>query len=49
MLIRLWKHLCLAGALQDLDKAIELSEGRGKAACQAYTQRAMLHKLDGTS
>lgn len=31
-------------ALQDLNKAIELSFGRGKAASQAYVQRALLAK-----
>lgn len=29
--------------MEDLNKAIELSNGRGKAACQAYCQRAMLY------
>ena len=35
------------GALEDLNRAIELSNGRGKAACQAYTQRALINKLEG--
>uniref|UniRef100_A0A914X1W6 Tetratricopeptide repeat protein 36 n=1 Tax=Plectus sambesii TaxID=2011161 RepID=A0A914X1W6_9BILA len=32
-------------ALNDLNKAIELSGGKGKAACQAYVQRAMIARL----
>ena len=32
-------------ALGDLNKSIELSRGQGKAACQAYIQRAMIHLL----
>ncbi|XP_068221196.1 tetratricopeptide repeat protein 36 homolog [Palaemon carinicauda] len=35
----------IEGAMADLDKAITLSEGKGRAACQAYTQRAMIHRL----
>ncbi|KAK3104779.1 hypothetical protein FSP39_009949 [Pinctada imbricata] len=35
------------GALEDLNKAIELSQGRGNAACQAYTQRGLIYKLEG--
>ncbi|XP_013381584.1 tetratricopeptide repeat protein 36-like [Lingula anatina] len=35
------------GALQDLDKALELSSGTGKAACQAYTQRGLIRRLEG--
>uniref|UniRef100_A0A914BZT9 Tetratricopeptide repeat protein 36 n=1 Tax=Acrobeloides nanus TaxID=290746 RepID=A0A914BZT9_9BILA len=34
-------------ALADLDKAIEISKGRGKSACQAYTQRALVRRLQG--
>ena len=34
-------------ALADLDQAIRLSGGRGKAARQAFTQRGLLHKLSG--
>jgi len=30
-------------ALADLDKAIQLSEGKGRAACQAYCQRGLIH------
>ncbi|XP_064103645.1 tetratricopeptide repeat protein 36 homolog [Macrobrachium nipponense] len=32
-------------ALADLNKAITLSGSKGRAACQAYTQRAMIHRL----
>ena len=35
------------GALEDLNKAIELSDGRGKVAAQAFTQRGLLNKLNG--
>ncbi|XP_064611261.1 tetratricopeptide repeat protein 36-like [Liolophura sinensis] len=35
------------GALCDLNRAIELSKGRGKTACQALTQRALIKKLEG--
>ncbi|XP_038078320.1 tetratricopeptide repeat protein 36-like [Patiria miniata] len=35
------------GALDDLDHAIELSRDHGKAACQAYTQRALINRLEG--
>ncbi|KAK4296261.1 hypothetical protein Pmani_031232 [Petrolisthes manimaculis] len=34
-------------AMTDLDAALELSQGKGRAACQAYTQRAMIHRLRG--
>jgi len=34
-------------ALADLNKAIELSEGRGRAACQASVQRGMIERLRG--
>ena len=34
-------------ALQDLDVAVELSGGRGKAAEQAFTQRGLIHQLHG--
>jgi len=33
------------GAKADLDKAIELSQGHGRGACQAYTQRALINRL----
>jgi len=36
-----------AAALSDLDQAIRLSGGKGKAARQAFTQRGLLHKLSG--
>ena len=35
----------LDGAMQDLNLAIRLSKGYGKAAAQAYTQRALLKKV----
>ncbi|KAK3706566.1 hypothetical protein RRG08_055006 [Elysia crispata] len=35
------------GARADLDRAIELSHGRGTAACQAYTQRGLIKKKEG--
>ncbi|XP_002734805.1 tetratricopeptide repeat protein 36-like isoform X2 [Saccoglossus kowalevskii] len=35
------------GAILDLDKAVELSGGKGKVACQAYTQRALIRRLEG--
>lgn len=38
---------CHLGALRDLNEAIRTSNGVGKAACQAFTQRAMLHRLNG--
>lgn len=31
--------------MTDLEAALRLSEGKGRAACQAYTQRAMIHRL----
>lgn len=31
----------------DLETALGLSEGKGRAACQAFTQRAMIHRLHG--
>ncbi|KAG7160594.1 tetratricopeptide repeat protein 36 homolog [Homarus americanus] len=34
-------------AMTDLNTAVELSRGKGRAACQAYTQRAMIHRLHG--
>jgi len=37
----------VSGALNDLEKAIELSEGHGKVACQAYTQRGLIRRLQG--
>ncbi|XP_071109345.1 tetratricopeptide repeat protein 36-like [Haliotis cracherodii] len=35
------------GALDDLNKAVELSRGEGKVACQAYTQMGLIHRLEG--
>ncbi|XP_075579482.1 tetratricopeptide repeat protein 36 isoform X1 [Pelecanus crispus] len=35
----------VAGALQDLDTAIRLSRGRGRAACQSFVQRGLIHRL----
>ncbi|CAD5115804.1 DgyrCDS4746 [Dimorphilus gyrociliatus] len=37
----------LNNALKDLDTAIDLSKSKGKAACQAFTQRALIRKLQG--
>lgn len=34
-------------AMADLNTAIEISKGKGRAACQAFTQRAMIHRLQG--
>uniref|UniRef100_A0A915E0G1 Tetratricopeptide repeat protein 36 n=1 Tax=Ditylenchus dipsaci TaxID=166011 RepID=A0A915E0G1_9BILA len=34
-------------ALDDLEKSIALSEGKGKSALQAYNQRALIHRLQG--
>lgn len=34
-------------AMVDLDTTVELSQGRGRAGCQAYTQRAMINRLHG--
>ncbi|NXM92290.1 TTC36 protein, partial [Oenanthe oenanthe] len=41
-------HQCLPsspGALRDLDAAIRLSRGRGRAACQSFVQRGLIHRL----
>ncbi|XP_061538071.1 tetratricopeptide repeat protein 36 [Phycodurus eques] len=35
------------GALEDLDRAISLSAGRGRTACQALVQRGLLRRLVG--
>ncbi|XP_062577848.1 tetratricopeptide repeat protein 36-like [Saccostrea cucullata] len=35
------------GALEDLNTAITLSCGVGSVACQAYTQRGLIYKLEG--
>lgn len=47
--IRLYitKHSTPSDAMTDLETAIRLSEGKGRAACQAFTQRAMIHRLHG--
>ena len=37
----------VSSALEDLNKAIELSRDRGSAAAQAYTQRGLIHRLNG--
>ncbi|XP_069752191.1 tetratricopeptide repeat protein 36 isoform X1 [Narcine bancroftii] len=34
------------GALSDLNKAVELSEGKGRTACQALVQRGLLYRLN---
>lgn len=35
------------GALEDLDRAISLSGGRGRTACQGLVQRGLLRRLAG--
>ncbi|KAM6312569.1 tetratricopeptide repeat protein 36 [Podargus strigoides] len=35
----------VAGALRDLDAAIRLSRGCGRAACQSFVQRGLIHRL----
>lgn len=37
----------ISEAKQDLEKAIELSDGKGKSACQAFAQRGLIHRLEG--
>ncbi|KAM8927703.1 tetratricopeptide repeat protein 36 [Pelodytes ibericus] len=37
----------VAGALQDLNQAVELSGGRGFVGCQALIQRALILRLQG--
>ena len=37
----------ICNALEDLNKAIELSRDKGAAASQAYTQRGLIHRLNG--
>ncbi|NXU52073.1 TTC36 protein, partial [Turnix velox] len=37
----------VAGALRDLETAIALSRGRGRAACQSLVQRGLLRRLQG--
>ncbi|XP_053729784.1 tetratricopeptide repeat protein 36 [Synchiropus splendidus] len=41
--LRLQGHT--AGALEDLDRAVSLSGGAGRTACQALVQRGLLHRL----
>ncbi|XP_018591751.1 tetratricopeptide repeat protein 36 [Scleropages formosus] len=36
-----------AGALDDLERTISLSEGTSRSACQALVQRGLLHRLAG--
>lgn len=52
MKIRLPRHVVvsqrsplLSGALEDLDRAISLSGGRGRTACQGLVQRGLLRRL----
>ncbi|KAK7501789.1 hypothetical protein BaRGS_00006875 [Batillaria attramentaria] len=35
------------GAMEDLNMAVVLSKGEGKAACQAFTQRGLIRRLEG--
>uniref|UniRef100_A0A8C3RVH1 Tetratricopeptide repeat protein 36 n=1 Tax=Chelydra serpentina TaxID=8475 RepID=A0A8C3RVH1_CHESE len=37
----------VAGALQDLDTALRLSQGTGRVACQCFVQRGLLNVLRG--
>ncbi|CAL1543799.1 unnamed protein product [Lymnaea stagnalis] len=37
----------IEGAKSDLNKALELSQGKGPAACQAFTQRGLIRKREG--
>lgn len=37
----------IEGAKTDLEKAIQLSGRKGKAACQAFTQRALINRFEG--
>jgi len=41
--------LHIVGAKLDLERAIFLSHGHGKAARQAFTQRAMIRRLEGNA
>lgn len=44
------QFLCITGALQDLNKAIEVGQSQGSqsaAVCQAFTQRGLIQKLEG--
>ncbi|XP_043934999.1 tetratricopeptide repeat protein 36 [Protopterus annectens] len=35
----------ISGAMEDLSRAIELSNGKGHTACQAFVQRGLIHRL----
>lgn len=35
--------------MEDLNMAIVLSKAEGKSACQAFTQRAIIKRLEGMS
>ncbi|KAL8173428.1 UNVERIFIED_CONTAM: Tetratricopeptide repeat protein 36 [Gekko kuhli] len=37
----------VAGALEDLAAALELSRGAGRVACQAFVQRGLIRRLQG--
>uniref|UniRef100_A0A8C8S170 Tetratricopeptide repeat protein 36 n=1 Tax=Pelusios castaneus TaxID=367368 RepID=A0A8C8S170_9SAUR len=37
----------VTGALQDLDKALDLSRGTGHVACQGFVQRGLINQLQG--
>ncbi|XP_031455495.1 tetratricopeptide repeat protein 36 [Phasianus colchicus] len=37
----------VAGALRDLDAAIRLGRGCGRAVCQSLVQRGLIHRLQG--
>ncbi|XP_052552980.1 tetratricopeptide repeat protein 36 [Tympanuchus pallidicinctus] len=37
----------VAGALRDLDAAVRLGRGCGRAACQSLVQRGLIHRLQG--
>ena len=37
----------ISNALEDLNKAIELSRDKGAASAQAYTQRGLIRRLNG--
>lgn len=40
---------CISGAVEDLEKAISLSRGTGRTACQALVQRGLLLRLAGSN
>lgn len=48
-----WKFrvykIFLTDAIKDLESALQLANGKGKVASQAYCQRAMLHQLSGNT